>query len=129
MKVTPPEVPTPGMEGGVNEKAMPSSTFAKLLDDVAADGSVLFVRSLSLVPRFFSNKEESAVSGLHAAQQAEADDRGAALHTGRLQNDFFDLAGGVAGALQRSRIGKLQCDKDVALVFFGQEGGRQTRRR
>ena len=69
MKVTPPQVPTPGIAGGENEKAMPSADFAQFLRDVRADGVVLLLGFFALVPRLFGDKEERAIGILHAAEQ------------------------------------------------------------
>ena len=40
-----------------------------------------------------------------------------------VRQDILDFLRNLLGALQRSRIGKLQVDVHVALIFVGQEAG------
>ena len=47
------------------------------------------------------------------------------LDAGRFEQDVLDLVRRLAGALKRRGVGQLQRAIDVALVFFGQETGRQ----
>ena len=86
---------------------------------------ILLVRGFALVPWLLGDKEESAVGVLDAAQQAEADDGGDSLHARRVQDDVFHLLRGSGGSLQRSRVGQLQRDVDIALILLGQKGSGQ----
>ena len=104
---------------------MPSSTFESSFVIWVRMAWYLLLRAAPLIPRFFGDEEESTVGILHAAEQAEADDGGAALDTGRIQDHLFDLARDLGRALERSGVGQLEIDVHVAVIFFRQKRRRQ----
>ena len=120
----PPEVPTPGMAGGENEKAMPSRNLAELAIDVLLDLLELLVAGFALVPRLQSYKEKAVVTGADEAEQAEADDAGRVLNARSVSENVFDFARDFIRALKGSCIWQLEVDVEIALVFVGKEAGR-----
>ena len=75
----PPEVPTPGIAGGGNAKAIPSLRPASCLLMLRLDGGVLFFRLGSFAPRLERDEEKGAISILHETQQTESDYAGRVL--------------------------------------------------
>src|SRR5262249_37396377 len=73
----------------------------KLRGDVAANRVILLLGFCTFVPRLFRHKEECAIRVLHTAQEAEPDDRSAALHAWCMKNDVFDFLCGDRGSLER----------------------------
>ncbi len=86
---------------------------------------VLFVFGFALAPGFKCDPEKRAVSVLHAAQHVEADHRSYVLDARRLHQDVFHFCGARRRALQRSRIGQLLGNENIALVFIGKKAGGQ----
>ena len=91
MNVTPPEVPTPGMEGGEKENAIPSGTLANAPAMCCRMAVYCSFAAFALIPWLLGHEEERAVCVLHAAQQAETDDGRAALYARCVQDIFSTL--------------------------------------
>ena len=79
----------------------------------------------ALVPVLQGHEEEPVVAGAHEAEQAEPFHGGGVLDAGHRSENLFDLPASLVGALERRRVGKLQMQEHVALVFVGQEAGGQ----
>ena len=88
------------------------------------DRLVLFFRSLAVLPVLEGDEKEGAVSVLHLAQHAVADDGGHVLDPRRGLDHFLGLAGDFTRALQRGGVRQLDAGEDVALILFGQKAGR-----
>ena len=71
---------------------------------------------------FERDEVKSAVGRIHKGEQAETNDGVIGLNARRLFQNGFDLFGDVVGSLQRCGRGKLHVNKEVALVFFREEG-------
>ena len=102
--VNPPEVPTPGIAGGEKLKAVPCGSLAELLVQAFLDGLELLRLLFAVRPRLQGDKEEGVVTGLHVAQQAEADDAGRVLDAGRFGENRLNLSARLdpcAGAKRR----------------------------
>ena len=91
MKLTPPEVPTPGMAGGEKEMACASGQLAEPAVQLAHDDVRGEALRRALVPRLQGDEVEGAVGRVDPAQQAEADHRVVALHARGLLQDALDL--------------------------------------
>ena len=74
MKVTPPDVPTPGMAGGEKANACASGKPASCSFSPRMMTSAVAPCLVALVPRLQGDEVEGAVGGVDDAQQAEADD-------------------------------------------------------
>src|SRR4029077_19315956 len=72
-------------------------------------------------PGLQSDEIERVVTGPHKAQQAEAGNARGVLDAGRIGEDSLNLSRCCRCSLQRSRVGELHVDEEVALVFIGQE--------
>ena len=128
MKVTPPDVPTPGMAGGGKANACASGSMRSFAVELAHDRPSRCVpRRVALVPRLQGDEEEGVVGRVDAAEQAEADDRVVGLHARRVLQDRLDLLADRVRALQRRGVGQLHVHVEVALVLLGQEARRQAR--
>ena len=119
-------MPTPGIAGGEKLKTVPSGSWLSCWFKPRLDFLILFRPGFAVAPGLQSDEIEGVVTGPDEAEQAEANDAGGVLDTGRVGQDFLDLSRRRCRALERSRIGKLHVDEDVALVFIGQEARGQT---
>src|SRR4030095_6089449 len=108
-------------------KRDPFTETCEILVHPRLDGFVLFLRLRSFAPRLESNKEKRVVGVRDEAQQTKADDTGGVLPAGGFAQKIFDISTNLAGALKRSRVGQLQRQKNVALIFFRQKAARQFR--
>ena len=104
-KVNPPEVPTPGIAGGGNAKAIPSVKPAQLLVYPQLDCLVLFLRLLSLLPRLQGDEKEGAISILNDAEKAEPDDSRSVFDARYLTENVFDFTRRLIRAVERSGVG------------------------
>src|SRR4029077_17933641 len=108
-------------------KRDPFTETCEVLIQSRLDCVVLFLRLRSFAPRLESDKEKRVVGVGHQAQQTKADDTSGILHAGCFAQKIFDLSTNLVGALKRSRVGQLQRQKNVALIFFRQKAARQFR--
>src|SRR5438477_5408226 len=102
-KVTPPDVPTPGIAGGGNAKAIPSVKPASSLFP-QLDCLVLFLRFLSLLPRLQGDEEEGAISILNDAKKAEPDDSRSVFDARYLAENIFDFTRRLIRAIERRGV-------------------------
>src|SRR5262245_43655958 len=72
----------------------------QFLRQMGLDCFVLFFGFLAFAPGFEVNEEKSAVSALHEAQQAKADDTRGVLDARCIGENAFDLATRLIGALK-----------------------------
>ena len=126
MNVNPPDVPTPGMAGGEKPKATPSGSLLNSAFRRALMAWNCSARVLRSSQSFMLMKTKRVVAGSHQAEQAEARDAGgrAPRRESSAQN-FSIFATTCFGALQRSGVGKLDVQVEVALVLIGNEAGGQ----
>ena len=100
MNWNPPEVPTPGIAGGGNAKAIPSVKPGELFVNVRLDGGVLFFRLGPFAPGLERDEEEGAISILHETEQTESDNAGGVLDARNFAENLFDLARRGSGSLK-----------------------------
>ncbi len=98
-KVTPPDVPTPGMDGGEKEKAMPSGMLLRAPATCRWMAAYCTSGPRAFFPRLQRDEEEGAVGVLHLAEETETDYGDDVVYAGSVQELLFDLFGGVTGAL------------------------------
>src|ERR1700730_3991307 len=98
---------------------------------------VLFFSLRAVIPRFQCDKDKGVITGAYEAEQAEADDAGAVLHTGFVGQYLLDFPYGLVGPLEGGSVWKLDVKEEIALIFIRQEtrghpaaeetGGREER--
>jgi hypothetical protein len=81
----------------------------------------LLIPRFAVVPRFQSDEKEGVIARSYEAEQAEANNAGRVLNTGRICQSGFDFPHDVIRALKRSSAGELQIDVQIALIFVGKK--------
>jgi hypothetical protein len=87
---------------------------AELAIQVLDDFLIALLFGFAVVPVFLRDEEKSVVGGADEAEEAESGDCGGVLDAGHLGKNPFDLARGLIGALNRSRVRELQMEEHVA---------------
>ena len=100
MNWNPPEVPTPGIAGGGNAKAIPSVSPASCLLMFALMAVVLFFRLGPFAPGLERDEEKRAISILHETEQTESDHAGRVLDARNFAENLFDFARRGIGSLK-----------------------------
>ena len=124
MNWNPPEVPDARNRRWREGKRDAFTETGEIFIQSRLDRVILFLRLRSFAPRLESDKEKRVVGVRDQAQQTKADDAGGVLHAGCFAQKIFDLLTDLVGALERSRVGQLQRQKNVALIFLRQKAAR-----
>src|SRR5438105_11729698 len=80
---------------------------------------------MALFPRLEADEEKALITCGSATEQAEAANRIVVLHALGLRQNPLDLFQDLIGSLQRSRRRKLDIQKCVAVILFGQKARRE----
>ena len=99
---------------------------AQLPVEMSLDRLKLLVSRLAGVPGLEGHRKERVVAGTNKTKQTEAHDGGRVLNPGGIHNDFFNVLRDRSRPLQRSRVGQLQIDIGVPLIFVGEEARGQA---
>ena len=113
--------------GNRRRREIESDAFRKLAKfpvETLLDCLKLFLPRLSVTPFLQGYEEERVVGGTDKTEETESNNGGGVFNAWSLSQNLFDFPRHLVRALQRRRVGELEIDVKVSLIFVRQEARR-----